>query len=225
MSGRVGRRARVSQRSRTSRRSPLPSEPSTSTARAPRSSADSGVGACLVETAAPEPVLLQPVEGARQIDDADQRDEVERARGGLGQRRARRRRAVLGDDHRGGAERGGRTQHGADIVRVADLVEHHDQGAAAGYRNSAQDIVEIERIERLDPQRPPLMHRPLGQHFLQRGAVEHLDREVGGEAVPRRSARDAATSAAASSSCPGRTARRRQRRCGLASAAATAWRP
>ena len=73
---------------------PPPSEPSTSATRGPRSSAASGAGGGLVEPADPEPGLLQPVERAGEIDDADQRHPVERARGGLGERPGDRRRAM-----------------------------------------------------------------------------------------------------------------------------------
>src|ERR1700724_3270813 len=64
-------------------------------------------GRTLVEPAAPVSGLLQPVERARQIDDTDQGHAVERTRGGFGEHAPDRWRAVLGDDHRGGAESGG----------------------------------------------------------------------------------------------------------------------
>src|SRR2546429_276257 len=52
----------------------------------------------LVEPTAPKPRLLQAVEGARQIDDADQWHAVECAGRSLGERTSRRRRAMLADD-------------------------------------------------------------------------------------------------------------------------------
>ncbi len=72
----------------------------------------------------PEPGGLQGDQRAGQVDRPDQRHHLQRAGRGLGQRTGFLRRvAVLGDDA-GSAERGRGPQDGADIARVAHLVQH-----------------------------------------------------------------------------------------------------
>ena len=162
------------------------------------------------------------LERAGEVDDAHQRHLVDRARGGLREHAGDGRRAMLGHHHRARLEGRGRAQHGADIVRIADLVEGDDDAAAGGGRQLAQQVVEIGFGQRLDLEREPLMHRGRRQ---QRGKAS------------RSSTSRAAPSATAALgdrggkkllglvSWPASTARRRQRRSGLASAAATVCRP
>ena len=76
--------------------------------------------------------------------------------------------AVLGDDA-DRAERGGRAQDRADIVRVGDLVEHQQDRAL---RRLVEQLVEPHVFERLD----------LDHHALVRRVVRHQPAEVGASA-------------------------------------------
>ncbi len=60
-------------------------------------------------------------------------------------------------------------------MRVAALVEHDDYGAGRAM-NGAQHIVEIGRLERLDLERQPLMHRILAKKRGKSLAIEKADR-------------------------------------------------
>src|SRR5437879_3286087 len=83
---------------------------------------------------------------------------------------------MLADDDRAGAERRRRAQDRADIVRVADLVEHDDDRAALCYFDRAEHILEIGAVERLDLERPALVHGAVRQQPVECRAIEHLDR-------------------------------------------------
>jgi hypothetical protein len=65
------------------------------------------------------------------------------------------------DHDRPGAEGGRRAQDRADIVRVADLVEHDDDCAAGNHFGGAEHILEIGAVERLDFESPTLVHGAL----------------------------------------------------------------
>ena len=67
------------------------------------------------------------LERAGEIDHPHPRHDLERSRGGLGERPAFRRRVAVLRDQRRGAERGGRAEDRADVVRIGHLVEHHER--------------------------------------------------------------------------------------------------
>jgi hypothetical protein len=88
----------------------------------------------------------------REILDENHRHEVERPARGLG-KRARKRRAVpLGHDETRSAERRGRAQGGADILRIRHLIEHEKEGGGI-------DVLERERRERFGIEDDALMDR------------------------------------------------------------------
>jgi len=71
------------------------------------------------------------------------------------------RRTVLGKSTsaRGAPNRRGRAQHGTDIVRIADLVEQHDDLAdgarpAGGRADAVDDVLDGELGQRLDRPAP-----------------------------------------------------------------------
>ena len=85
---------------------------------------------------------------------------------------------AVGDDDPGGAKRRSRAQDGADIVRIADLVERQDQGvfAAAG-----QDVFDGGVFQRRHQGRDTLVDGAVGQALVQvlarrdgHGGLAHL---------------------------------------------------
>ncbi len=60
------------------------------------------------------------------------------------------------------AESRGRSQHRADIMRVADLIERHNHRSTRRRRRLLQHLIEVVGDERLDIERKPLMHSALG---------------------------------------------------------------
>jgi len=82
---------------------------------------------------------------------------------------------VLGDDDAFGAEGRGGAQDRPDILRVADLVEHHQHRARRQLR-AAQHIIEVRRIERIDLERQTLMHRVVRDERRKALAIEDADR-------------------------------------------------
>ncbi len=79
------------------------------------------------------------------------------------------------DQHRPRAERRGGAQDRPDIMRVAYLVEHHDD-AARRQCGGAQDVVEFGRLQRLDLERQPLMHRIVGKQRGETLSIQHAQR-------------------------------------------------
>ena len=55
-------------------------------------------------------------------------------------------------------ERGGRAEDGADVLGVGNLIEHHQHAGSL-----CADVVDGQRLGRIDLERQPLMHRPGGQ--------------------------------------------------------------
>lgn len=123
-----------------------------------------------VEAHRPEPMLLQLLQRLRQVGDLDQRHKVEAAGGRPGRRTRKLGRAALGNDDR--VDRKGRrtAQDGADVARVAELVERKQQRRALGRDDVAQ---------REDRQRPGLQGQPLVKLLA---AHPPLD-EVGGRGL------------------------------------------
>ena len=123
---RVGSRARWSQRSRTSRRMPPPSEPNTNATRSPRSSA-----ASVCPAASSSPQIQKPASFSWSSARARL---TTRTSGTLSSapEAALASAPVAGgapcavDDHRERAEGARRAQNRADVMRIADLVEHYD---------------------------------------------------------------------------------------------------
>ena len=157
----------------------------------------------------PEARLGDLVERAGEVDHAHPGHGLERAAGGLGERAGFGRRvAVLGDDAER-VERGGRAQDRADIVRIGDLVEHQQRPAVLGL---VEQVGEQHIGQLLD----------LGDDALVRRVARHQPAEVGDVGVGDREWRGSKSKSAAAS----RVAQMRTiARSGLASAAATAWRP
>ena len=78
--------------------------------------------------------LLQLGQRAGEVLHQRDRHMLERAGGRLGQRAVERRAVAARHDEAAGAERRGRAQDGADVVRVGDLVEHDEGPAGAAPR-------------------------------------------------------------------------------------------
>ena len=83
----------------------------------------------LLETTDPEPCFLQLLERTGEIDDAGERHALDRAGRGLGERSDSGGRSVRDENHGESPKRGRRAQHSAEIVRVADAVEHDDHAS------------------------------------------------------------------------------------------------
>ena len=202
---------------------PPPSEPSTSATRSPRSSAASVRSAVSSSPQHPEAGVLQPVERAREIDDADQRHAFERARGGLGERSRRRaarraRRQPPRARQRRLAERStAPTLCGSLTWSSTTMIERpsrHPGARAAHRRDRARSSGSTSSASPDEP------HPRAGAPRSRRGRARCIGSPVA--ASWRCCGGDQSR---ASFSCPASTASRRQRRSGLASAAATAWRP
>lgn len=117
-----------------------------------------------VEAHRPEPKLLQLLQRLRQVGDLDQRHEVEAAGGGAGRRTRKLGRAALGNDDRVDRKGGRTAQDGADVTRVAELVERKQQRRALG----RDDVGQREGRQRAGLQRQPLVkllaaHPPLDE--------------------------------------------------------------
>ncbi len=70
---------------------------------------------------------------------------------------------MLGHHHRARREGRGRAQDGADIVRVAHLVEQHDDLRARGFGDAVEHVVDVAHRQRLGGQRHALVDRALRQ--------------------------------------------------------------
>ena len=127
----MGIRRRKSQCLSTPSRTPAPSAPRRAPAGPSSRALQSGCVAVGVRGGDPEARLLQLLERAGEVDHPGDRAVLDRARGGLGHRAGHLHRAVLGDDHAVGAQRVGRADDGAQVVRVLDAVEHDDQRRVA----------------------------------------------------------------------------------------------
>ena len=77
-------------------------------------------------------------------------------------------------DQRGGAERGGRAQDSADVVRVGHLVEYHHRPARVG----VEYFVEVQLIERLALEHQALMRRVACDQAREVGNLGEFEREV-----------------------------------------------
>ena len=176
IAGAIGRRAARSQRSRTRRRTPLPSAPSTR-ARLSTSGAWSIVGlGGAVEGDPPVAQRCQLVERAGEVGDLDHRQQVQRARGGLGDRAAELGAAALRQHHRAHLERGRRAQDRADVVRVGDLVEQEDQ-VAAGLGGAG--AFQVEARQGRCGQSEALVDRALAEAAVELLALDGGDFEAG----------------------------------------------
>ncbi len=100
----------------------------------------------VVETDGGEPQLLHRVDGAREVLLERDRHELERAGGRLRQRRIERRAVAARHHETAGSEHRARAQDGAHIVRVGDLIEHHER--PAGIRGR-RDFVQARLGQRL----------------------------------------------------------------------------
>ena len=80
-------------------------------------------------------------------------------------------------DNRGRVERRGRTQDGADIVRIGHLIEHHDRPV----RLAQRDLVEEHVLQGRAFEHQPLMRRILGDQPRQIGDIGIFDREALGQ--------------------------------------------
>ena len=145
---------------------PGPSAPSTRAIRCgPKRVLQFRVGGA-VEPDPPEARLGDFLQRSGEVDDADPRHALQRARRGLGQRAAfARRMAILGDDADRPERRGG-AEDRADIMRVGDLVEHQQGGA---FGRVGEDVAEPDVLER----------RNLDHHALVRRVVGHQPAEIG----------------------------------------------
>ena len=168
--GAVGRRTATSQRSRTRRRSPLPSAPSTR-ARSFAAGTSSGVAVAVgVEGDPPVAERGELLERSGQVDHLDHGDEVEGARGRLGHDAAELGAAPLGQDYGAHLESRGRAQDSAEIVRIVDLVEHQHHIAAGLRRASAPEVEPGQRRRR---QGQALVDGTFAEQAVDRGAFDH----------------------------------------------------
>ena len=126
----MGMAATKSHRSRTSRRRPWPSAPTTS-----------AVGYCQIQLIVwrfglgvqphrPDPGLLEFLERPRDVDDVRDRHVMHGAGRCLGRRAVERRRPPRLPDDAGRAGGVDRAQDRADVLRILDAVEHDDQRRA-----------------------------------------------------------------------------------------------
>ena len=176
----IGRRATASQRDSTPGRIPSPSEPSTSATR-PAGSASASV-------ASPSPSSAKRqyarranlVERARQIDDADPRHALQRARSGLGERPRFGRRVPVLRDQRGRPERRRAAQDRADVVGIGHLIEHEQRAVPH------QGFVQPPLLERRAVEHQPLMRRAGGDEPVQIAPVRQLDAQLIGQPIVER---------------------------------------
>ena len=122
---------------------------------------------------APDAGLLEGLHGAGEIGDGDQRHQLERAGGGLGEDAGLGGGVALGADHGAGAEGGGRAQDGPDIVGIGDLVEHQ-QGGLLGVGQAVAHLIYVDRGEGLGQQGEALMHGARRQQAVERLAIDRL---------------------------------------------------
>ncbi len=129
-----------------------------------------------VEADAPEPGRLQPLERPAQVAGLQVGQVLEGPGGRLGQNAGFGGGVVARRDHRRGAERGGRTQDGADIVRVGHLVEQNHHRAPPGRAEGPLDGLLQPRLgQRLGQQGDALVHRTRRQEPGQLVAAHRLD--------------------------------------------------
>ena len=147
LAGSIARRARWSQRSAVSRRSPFSSAPRTRTERGATRAASSSAGAVGRQPDAAEARLGQLVEGAGEVRGLDDRHPIERTRGRLRARTAELGRAVPRQDDPGDAHGCGAAQDGAEIARVVHLVEGQEQ---ARLGKIADDVGQGQGRQRAD---------------------------------------------------------------------------
>ena len=72
-------------------------------------------------------------------------------------------RAALGDQHAVRAEAGRAAHHRAEVARVGDRVERHDQRRLAQLGRAVEQVVGVGVLVRRDPRREALVHGPAGQ--------------------------------------------------------------
>ena len=144
------------------RRRPSPSDPSTSATRSGNAACGRDSRGLGRESDAPEAGFLDRGEGAGEVGDPEERDDLEGPGGRLGERPGFRGGMPLGDQDPGGPEGSGRTQHGAHILRIADLVQHQKCGRPFRVE-LGEDIFQRLVGQRLDQGRHALMHCPARQ--------------------------------------------------------------
>ena len=139
----VGSRAISSHRSMVRRRRPLPSAPRTRATRLWKVIWASVRLAQLVQADAPVASFPQLGQGAGEIDDPDQGHHLGGAGSAFRQHAGHFRSVAVGQHHGAGAEGGGGAKDGADIVRIGDLIQQHDDVAVL-QRTLADDVVQID---------------------------------------------------------------------------------
>ena len=127
---RIGIDASQSHRSRTSRRRPVPSAPTTTAVGSVQVDLVVAHRRFAREADRPDAGLLQLLERARDVDDVRDPHVRDRAGRRLGRRAVERRRMPRLPDDARRARRIDRAQDRADVVRILDTVEHDEQAAA-----------------------------------------------------------------------------------------------
>ena len=135
---------------------------------------------------------------------------LQRTGGRLGERAVERRAVPARHDHARRAEHRRRAQDGTDIVRVGHLVEHHDRPAGG----TVGQLAQVGLRQRLGLEQRTLVH----------GVGAEAPVEVRGSARSCVTCRAASAGRRRISALSVRHSRRTLR-CGLASAASTAWMP
>ena len=129
----------------------MPSAPSTSASGRVRRSRLQRLITFLGESDARIAKLAEFGESLGKILDEHDRHDVERAARDLGERAGQWRAVPLGQNETRCAEGGGRAEHGADIMRIGDLIEHDEDAIGI-------DLVEPDGRQLLDLERDSLMH-------------------------------------------------------------------
>ena len=124
-------RQRRSQRSRVSRRRPLPSAPSTRAIASVKRSSSMRASAVAVEADADYTEIAERPERLRQIGHQCDGNVLECARRRLGERACQRRAVPARHDEAAGGEHRRRSQDRPDVMRVGDLIEHDQRSAVA----------------------------------------------------------------------------------------------
>ena len=115
-----------------------------------------------VESVQSESCILERIQRAVDVLDADDRQKLQGAGGGFRGRLGQSGGTALGNDDRRGAGGVGRAHDGAQIVRVFDAVQHDDHGMFPGFRqNLVQRAVAGGGGDRQNPLMPASSGEPV----------------------------------------------------------------
>ena len=135
-----------------------------------------------VEAGHEQPGLLVGGERADQVGGPGDRHPGQRPGRRLPGSRAHVRRTAGGHQHAVTAERRDRADDGAEVTRVGDSVQRHDQRFLAAGPGALQQVVGVGVVVRPDLQGQALVHRAAGQPVQFGPArLDHRDPHVGGE--------------------------------------------